>query len=219
MYNCISNNKGDSTFLLWELDDVASDFNVYNSCIEGGEASFNVDQVSTLHYDATNIDTNPLFLGIPDYPYNLSSASPCIDAGTLDIPEWIELYPYDLAGNPRIYGQNIDMGAYEWNPTIGLMEPAIISQHQNVLSVAPNPFSTSTSISINMLNKANTYLDIYSSIGQHIRHFNLLLQSDGTNMLWDGKDKSARECPTGTYILILRNDNMILDELKIVKIR
>lgn len=218
-YNSISFNNGQYPFWISNNDSLLSNFSIYNSLVEGGEDSFTVIPGASLHYDATNIDTNPLFSGVPDYPYNLSSASPCIDAGTLDIPEWVELYPYDLAGNPRIYGQSIDIGAYEWNPTVGLMEPAIISQLQNVLSVAPNPFSNSTSISIDMLIRANTYIDIYNSQGGHIRHFNLLIQSVGTNLQWDGKDKSGRECPAGTYIMILSTENMLLDELKIVKTR
>jgi len=216
MYNCISNNNGDSPFMIWELDDVASNFNVYNSCIEGGQTSFNIDQVSTLIYDETNIDTDPLFLGTPEYPYNLSSASPCINAGTLDIPEWIELYPYDLAGNPRVHNGYIDMGAYEWNPTVSVKEAPLVSTKQKALSAAPNPFSASTSITIDLANKANAYIDIYNSQGRHVRHYNLFTQSDRT-LQWDGKDKSGRDCNSGAYFIIMTKDNMVLDELKLLK--
>ena len=218
MYNCISYNNGDSPFMVWELDEVASDFNVYHSCIEGGEASFHIDQVSTLYYDETNIDTEPLFSGEPDHPYNLGSASPCIDAGTLDIPEWIELYPYDLAGNPRVYNDSVDMGAYEWNPTVSVKEPPLITTKQKLLSAAPNPFSDVTTITMDLKVQANTCLDIYDSRGTHFRHFNALIQSDGTTLQWDGKDKSNRECPPGLYVIVLSVENRVLDELKVLKV-
>ena len=54
-------------------------------------------------------------------PYQITDGPPCIDAGTLaNLPDFIESSEYDLAGNPRIVGDSIDMGAYEWNPTVGI---------------------------------------------------------------------------------------------------
>jgi hypothetical protein len=61
------------------------------------------------------LDENPMWLGPGnEWPYALSSESPCIDAGTLDMPWGVELPAYDRAGNPRVMGSNIDMGAYEF---------------------------------------------------------------------------------------------------------
>ena len=60
-----------------------------------------------------NINTNPLFaLGTDD---RLLPESPCIDAANPDyIPSPDD--ETDLDGNPRVIGEAIDMGAYEFNP-------------------------------------------------------------------------------------------------------
>ena len=44
--------------------------------------------------------------------YYLHHVSPAIDTG-IDVSEW-GLFDYDLAGNPRVYGNAIDMGAFEF---------------------------------------------------------------------------------------------------------
>jgi hypothetical protein len=60
-------------------------------------------------------DTDPLWLGAGyEYPYALSADSPCINMGTLELPYGVELPAYDLAGNPRVMGSAIDIGAYEF---------------------------------------------------------------------------------------------------------
>ena len=90
--------------------------NARNSLIQGGPAD--ILQINTNYInwdDETMLDTDPLWLGEDfEYPYALNEYSPCIDAGTLDLPSGVELPAYDLAGNPRVMGSAIDMGAYEY---------------------------------------------------------------------------------------------------------
>jgi parallel beta-helix repeat protein len=68
-----------------------------------------------------NIDADPRF----DHDYHLFPWSPCVNAGDNDsVPADItdidgdgnttEPIPFDIEGNPRIVGDAIDMGAYEW---------------------------------------------------------------------------------------------------------
>ncbi len=65
-----------------------------------------------------DIDENPEYCGVGLSEYMLQSGSPCIDSGSLTcLPEGYELSETDLAGNPRVYGENIDMGCYEWQGT------------------------------------------------------------------------------------------------------
>ncbi|SDU42640.1 right-handed parallel beta-helix repeat-containing protein [Desulfobacula phenolica] len=56
-----------------------------------------------------NINADPLFAGYGDY--HLTTDSPCINAGSNDVAD---LPDTDLDGNPRISGNNVDMGAYEY---------------------------------------------------------------------------------------------------------
>ena len=58
-----------------------------------------------------NIDAEPLFVNPNNFDYRLSSGSPAIDSGTNDV--FVAPNTTDLAGNPRIVGARIDLGAYE----------------------------------------------------------------------------------------------------------
>jgi len=90
------------------------ELNVDYSNIQNGENGiYNENGVNTINWGVGNIDEDPLFLLSGDYPYQLSELSPCVDAGTLDLPFGSVLPAYDLAGNPRVCDSAIDMGAYE----------------------------------------------------------------------------------------------------------
>jgi hypothetical protein len=59
-----------------------------------------------------NINVNPAFVGSGDHPFALQDTSRCRDAGNPDTTG-LGLPLLDLAGNPRVAGGRIDMGAYE----------------------------------------------------------------------------------------------------------
>ena len=87
---------------------------VQNSLVEGGYDDILIISSNDIYWDdETILDEDPQFIGEGSYPFALSEISACIDAGTQDLPEGLELPLYDLAGNPRISGENVDMGAYE----------------------------------------------------------------------------------------------------------
>ncbi|MCF7913524.1 MAG: hypothetical protein K9M99_13470, partial [Candidatus Cloacimonetes bacterium] len=89
--------------------------NVHHSLIENGDNGIN--SILPYSYDLeTNLDCDPIFSGDEDHPLSLHEYSPCIDAGTTVMPEGFTLPETDAAGNPRIMGSGIDMGAYEYNP-------------------------------------------------------------------------------------------------------
>jgi hypothetical protein len=74
----------------------------------------NITVASELGPDVTIIDGNisvdPRFVDAAADDYRLASLSPAIDGGNDSAPG---VPPTDLAGNPRIAGAHIDMGAYE----------------------------------------------------------------------------------------------------------
>ncbi len=90
--------------------------NANNSLVQDGVSGIlNIGNNYINWDDETMLDEDPLWLGSGyDWAYALSANSPCIDTGTLELPYGVELPAYDLAGNPRVCGDAIDMGAYEF---------------------------------------------------------------------------------------------------------
>ncbi|MCF8349226.1 MAG: T9SS type A sorting domain-containing protein, partial [Bacteroidales bacterium] len=170
-----------------------------------------------LNYSPTNIDADPLFTGIGENPYQIDYSSPCIDAGTLELPSFIHLPETDLAGNPRIYGASIDMGAYEWNPTVGSNQ-IIIPEKEKILMVAPNPFSTDTRIMVKTYTACHMQLAIYNNSGQRVK-----VLMDGTSLAgtskihWHGEDEYNRSLPSGIYHVMLVVDGNEVEEVGVVK--
>lgn len=92
--------------------------NAKHSLVEGGQSNILLAGGSnnTINWDDDSmLDEDPLWQGEgAEHPYALTEDSPCINAGTLDLPYGVQLPAYDLAGNPRVSGSAIDMGAYEF---------------------------------------------------------------------------------------------------------
>jgi hypothetical protein len=83
-----------------EIHTVSSGINVSYSDIRGG------------HTGIGNISADPKYVDRRAGDYRLGVGSPCINAGTNKAPGIMPAR--DLAGNPRIIAQTIDMGAYEF---------------------------------------------------------------------------------------------------------
>jgi len=90
-----------------------STFHLDHSFLLGGPSMV----LCALVWGEGNIDGYPEFdwgyLGVEDWPFQLTSTSPCINAGTVNIPEYTWLAG-DIMGNTRIIGDTVDMGAYEF---------------------------------------------------------------------------------------------------------
>ncbi len=116
-YNSLIYGNSPNQIWFWDNDFPPDENHLYfNNClIQGGESAIQfLSHIGNFsHWGSGNIDLDPLFQLQGDFPYALSQNSPCIDAGTLNIPDFT--FPEtDLAGNPRISGQTIDIGAYEY---------------------------------------------------------------------------------------------------------
>ncbi|WP_317127030.1 choice-of-anchor Q domain-containing protein, partial [Paenimyroides tangerinum] len=75
-----------------------------------------------------NIDVNPMFANPTNGDFTLTITSPAINAGSNTLYGASLSTATDLAGNPRLFGTTIDMGAYE-------NQPVVISPTNNVLFV------------------------------------------------------------------------------------
>jgi hypothetical protein len=122
-----------------ELAGAGSSPSFLHCCIEGGFAAF-TGPGSGSGYTGTYahcIDRDPLFFNAPEGDYSLSVFSPCIDSGTPDTTG-LSLPENDLAGNMRIFGSGVDMGAYECptDPTgqhyrVSLCRPSAVNRQGN----------------------------------------------------------------------------------------
>jgi len=132
LVNCLLWNDAGSK--LQEIDNINSTILVTNSDIRGG------------YPGAGNISANPLFFrnptpgldgvwGTADDDYGnlqLSSGSSCIGAGsTSALPSGTTT---DLAGNPRVVGSAVDMGAYEFQPQSALYTLIFIQSPSNTIA-------------------------------------------------------------------------------------
>jgi hypothetical protein len=111
MYNASTANPKISNSILW-----GNNTGIYNDASSVPVATYSLIQGTPANAAAHNLDgaVDPLFVdtaGVGNY--QLQTNSPCINMGRNDSVSSYEIT--DLAGNARIYGSDIDMGAYEYN--------------------------------------------------------------------------------------------------------
>jgi len=206
----------------------------FNNClITGGSDSFFILGGDITH---TWVDGNqfgyPSFLGgdtnDPLY-YSLASNSPCIDSGTLDT-SGLDLPPYDLAGNWRIWNNRIDIGCYEYGsePWVSNDDPVAPEIPSIKLVAYPNPFQKTTTIKMSipveyanrMTGNNNACLDIYSIKGQKVKMISVDITSSFEQVtVWDGRDNNGNNCATGLYFLNLKLDGKQVVSRKVTLIK
>lgn len=79
--------------------------------VQGGQE--NITFGYTIEIYENNIDFEPYFTDIDNMNYSLTDSSSCINRGTPDTTG-LNLPTSDITGNPRIIGDTIDIGAYEF---------------------------------------------------------------------------------------------------------
>ena len=172
-----------------------------------------------LNWNEGVIRENPHFIeGEEDDPqsYQLSNISPCINTGTLDLPEGIELPEYDLLGNPRIYGDNIDMGCYEWQGTDASED--VINGKFNLINY-PNPFNPETIIEFALVIDTDVILSIYNVKGQLVRTLiNTHIEKGVHQVIWDGTDDNNNSVSSGIYYCKIESgSNVAVKKMVVVK--
>jgi hypothetical protein len=212
--------------------------NIDYSCIKDGMAGIQQAAGNTINYATTNTDNEPLFRGGNDpadpLNYSLSALSPCINTGSPDITE-LNLPPYDLAGNWRVWEDRIDIGCYEYGsePYVDIDDPELPSPPDEFhVSVYPNPLlntSKSAGVFIEFTLPKKPALQpkigIYNIRGQKVKtlplsdSYNGLVRKAGLSgdvkqngefysTVWNGRDDNNKILASGTYIVRVSADNL-----------
>jgi len=152
-----------------------------------------------------NINADPLFVGTGDHPFMLQDLSPCVNTGIEDTTG-LNLPEFDFAGNDRIYGGRIDMGAYEWQGTqINDDELSIVNYKLNNF---PNPFNPETTIRYQLPNNGKVELAIYNLKGQKVKQLvNDQLLVGQHSVVWNGRDSNDKRISSGMYFYKMKTDN------------
>jgi len=185
-------------------DNIPYDFNVISGSIVAAYSD-----IQSGWAGEGNIAEDPLFLDSGTHPYSLLEDSPCINAGIPDTTG-LNLPEFDLAGNPRVYGGRIDMGAYENQNVVGANEdliPLVTKLNQNY----PNPFNPTTTINYSLKENLKVSLNIYNIKGQKVKQ--LVSNSAGQlsagqhSVIWYGKDNNNKSVSSGIYFYKLKTNN------------
>ncbi|MBS3740749.1 MAG: T9SS type A sorting domain-containing protein [Candidatus Cloacimonetes bacterium] len=193
--------------ILW-ADSIAPEITKLNSDVE-----VSYSNVEDGYQGTGNINLNPLFEDPDQINYELTSASPCIDAG------WNSYVnsDTDLAGNERIWDGDddgepiVDMGCYEYGAP-----PFIVDEPQPdepvLLSVKnyPNPFTVQETMNIEfaLAQPQNIEISVYNILGQKVKNITEKYFSQGNyTVKWNGKNKDAQKVSSGIYFYKIKTDN------------
>ncbi len=213
---------------LWSNIDI--DYSLVRNGISGVPGADNPN--NNVLWGVNNIDANPMFRGDVegDIPVGdtrwvqLTENSPCVNAGTPDTLG-MNLPALDITGNPRVWGNIIDMGAHEYNPTVDIYnETAPTPPSAIKVSHFPNPVTPNGNngkvafIEFTLPKKPieRPTLEIYNIKGQKVRDikitqsFSQLVRSAGLSsedkqsgeyysQVWDCKDNNRKSVASGIY--------------------
>jgi len=149
-----------------------------------------------------NISSDPMFFNPTNGQFHLQADSPCIDAGF--VFEGFSFPEFDLAGNSRISGSSLDMGAFEYYSESVSDEYILASSHFSLQNY-PNPFNPSTTIKFSLPESANVHLAVFNIKGQKVRTLTDQFWQNGTHeVVWDGKDEHRKDAASGMYMYRLQ---------------
>ncbi len=171
-----------------------------------------------------NLEGNPLFLNNGDFPYQLSAQSPCINAGLNQLPDGIAFPQMDLAGNPRLISNQIDMGAYEFQDSTATTDQTEVIKPD--INVFPNPFVIRSAKSTGNMQilytnkeKSELQISIYNVKGQKIKTvYNGICAKGKSNFLWSGLNDNGLQVGSGIYMIkISQKDRSLIKKITVIR--
>jgi len=129
--NNIATNSGSQVYIYSNIPSP-----IFDTCnIQGGFAAFGGMTNYDPNFYINCTEAEPLFVGIGPYAYMPRQGSNLINSGNMELSDSISVQLSDLTGNPRVYGDRIDIGALEWQ---GIECDFSISQNGNIVTFTPN---------------------------------------------------------------------------------
>jgi hypothetical protein len=222
LYNCLLYGNESNQVNLTDFQTNAADtVFIDHSLVQNGQEGIVIyGENDRLIWGDGNLDSDPIFINSGEFPYSIDYGSPCIDAGTTDLPPWIDLPEYDIAGNPRVYGESVDMGAYEYGPWVGVKE--VVGRRSSVVSqlnISPNPFTYGTYISYELKSSGRLNISIYSNTGMLVKTMVNYDAGSGekAEIYWDGAGQGGENLPAGVYFVRMTIDGREMETVKVVK--
>ncbi|MCB0805806.1 MAG: hypothetical protein KDC05_08400 [Bacteroidales bacterium] len=240
-YNSIffNDNVCEICYISASMIDPPGTTNLLFSDIQGGEEGIeNPGNYQIINWLNGNIDEDPLWEGGDPFSYELQPGSPCINSGVpmyepgMNYPyikeeggkyvlylldgDTVTLPAYDLAGNPRISGGRIDMGAYEWQDTATRVSKFQVSGFR--FQVHPNPFVSNVFVSFSTEQQHRVLLEVIDLNGRPVKTIaDNRFPSGQYRLIWDGLDDDDFPVKTGTYVVCLYLDERLAGCEKVVK--
>jgi len=210
-----------------------SEINISHSLLEGGEDNIYVEDPNapfTLNWLEGNLDCDPMVCE----DYTPQAGSPLIDAGTLELPYDIELPEFDVLGNPRIYGNGVDIGAIEWQGTGNSNDE--IAVKPNGLMIYPNPLIAGNlrDGKAKMVwmgdNSDDISVEIFNIKGQRLRELKIDQSSsdyDSTRneklemntTTWDLRDDAGEIVSSGVYFVRVKTGDDYQTQQKVTVVK
>ncbi len=202
IFNSLSDaGSGENIFIL----DNASDPDFYDNDLEGGYSGINTNGTPLVGANMGTISIMPGFTNPAANDYTLATGSPCIDGGTVTgISGYMP--SLDLAGNPRITGSAIDMGAYESAGAIPTAVHGTNAITAPLLTAFPNPATSYFGIK-GLAPGELVSVQVLDVLGKELARFD--------HTAADHMDIS--KLPAGMFIVHLRCKDESIKELRVLK--
>ncbi len=181
----------------WAQDggEVTGDYNLLFNTTDGTPAPHNI------------LDTDPLFVDTAGNDFRLQENSPAIDMGMALIG-----FNTDIIGTTRPQGNGWDIGAYEYNGTIGTIHTNhTLGFNNNGLQIR-NTMMGVRFFCANANGINYPFISIYDASGKMITRLPTQTSKGMCTVLWNGKDEYGNKCASGCYVARLENMKQMLKQ-------
>jgi len=138
----------------------------------------------------------------------LQNTSPCINTGT-DDTAFLTIPPFDIIGSKRIFGNRIDMGAYE-NQEISVYIVDDNVQNTDFVQVFPNPANSFVTINFrNAIEQKPESIRLINVIGNEI--YSAPVSGIDQSMMLDVSD-----WPKGVYFIVIQSSDRVISKTKLI---